>query len=150
MRRISQQWTYSAIWCLGAFVRLLLSQFDRPLIKEFLVWKTSKSCQNQIRINTTTAEVHLNIYRKFEARFSSVPRHTFSLVMSRSPTEYLSHLIYVLTVYNALWNCLSISVSSSKTLLADHSNTCRMKRGSSSVHELFSLQLNEYLWQNKG
>lgn len=61
---------------------------------------------------------------KAEAFFrpSSTVR-TFSLVMSRSPTEYLSALIYVLTVYKALWNCLSISVNSSKTLLADHSNT---------------------------
>lgn len=48
---------------------------------------------------------------------------TFSLVMSRSATEYLSHLMYVLTVYSALWNCLSMSVNSSNTLLADHSST---------------------------
>lgn len=54
--------------------------------------------------------------------------------MSKSPTEYLSHLIYVLTVYKALWNCLSISVNSSKTLLADHSNTYNKEKHHCSLH----------------
>lgn len=66
--------------------------------------------------------------------FSDFPVHTFSLVMSRSPTEYLSHLINVLTVYKALWNCLSISVNSSKTLLADHSSTYMAKKMSNIFH----------------
>lgn len=49
---------------------------------------------------------------------------TFSLVMSSRPTEYLSQFRYARTVYKALWNCRSMSVSSSNTLLADHNSSC--------------------------
>lgn len=58
---------------------------------------------------------------------------TFCLVISSRPTEYLSQLRKARTVYRALWNCLSISVSSSKTLLPDHSSIWR----STETHSAF-------------
>lgn len=108
-------WPHSAIRCLGALVWLLFSQFDCPLIEEFL---GGEKPINHMALYFVSGFVPDRTLGKLDFVL-----HTLSLVMSRSPTEYLSQLIYVLTVYRALWNCLSISVSSSKTLLADHSNT---------------------------